>query len=240
MPVYCEGENIRQVFASLKNHVKTPFRVLICYDLDSDDTLHALSGEACGVDVRFVKNPGRGVHSAIMAGFEAAEADAVLMMPADDDFNPPVLDSMVEKILAGSSVVCADRFMKGGRMIGCPFVKAFLVRSVAKFLRVLAGIPTEDPTNGFRMFSRDFLRTVRIESAAGFAWSLELLTKAHRLGLRIERVPVSWFERRRGKSRFRIAAWMFEYIRWVLYALETAWLGAGPETVPLKQGTAAL
>jgi len=39
IPVYNEGENILSVLESLKKGIRTPFRVLICYDSDDDDTL---------------------------------------------------------------------------------------------------------------------------------------------------------------------------------------------------------
>jgi len=39
IPVYNEGEMIRAVLTSLAEDVKTPFRVLIAYDRDDDNTL---------------------------------------------------------------------------------------------------------------------------------------------------------------------------------------------------------
>ena len=32
IPVYNEGDNIRPVLESFRAHLRTPFRVLICYD----------------------------------------------------------------------------------------------------------------------------------------------------------------------------------------------------------------
>ena len=231
MPVYNEGANIGGVLEALRRDVKTPLRLLVCHDSDDDDTLPALKALGQGLTIQTVKNPGRGVHAAVMAGFAAATAPMVLMLPADDDYNGALIDRMAALVKSGASVVCADRFMAGGRMEGCPWLKFVLVRLSAWALRHLARLPVDDPTNGFRMFSSTVLRTVPVESRSGFSWSLELLVKCHRLKFRVERLPAAWIERRAGKSRFRIAAWLFDYLRWFFFAFATTWLGRGPESV---------
>jgi len=42
IPVYNEGSNILATLGALAREVKTPTRVLICYDIDEDDTLPAV------------------------------------------------------------------------------------------------------------------------------------------------------------------------------------------------------
>ena len=89
-------------------------------------------------------------------------------------------------------------------MVGCPLLKAALVRIANFTLRHLARLPTTDASNGFRMFSRRVIERIAVESDQGFCYSIELLVKAHRLGWRIGEVPVRWFERRHGASRFQV------------------------------------
>src|SRR5688572_23649610 len=95
IPVYNEADNIIRVLRTLEEKVRTPFRVLICYDFDEDTTLGAIrSADDLGVEVSFVRNQGRGPHGAVRAGFEASTAPAVLVFPADDDYNAGMLDEM--------------------------------------------------------------------------------------------------------------------------------------------------
>src|SRR5687767_982617 len=102
IPVYNEGANIVRVLHALRDHVRTPFRVLIGYDHDEDDTLEAIRAmDLRGLEVRLVKNRGRGALGAILTAFEESRAPAVLVLPADDDYNAPILDGMVEKFRAG-------------------------------------------------------------------------------------------------------------------------------------------
>jgi hypothetical protein len=169
-----------------------------------------------------------------MSGFAASTAPFVLMYPADDDTNAPMLDRMVALARAGCDIVCASRFMPGGAMVGCPPLKAALVRSANFTLRHLARLPTTDASNGFRLFSRRVIERIAVESDEGFCYSIELLVKAHRLGWRIDEVPVRWLERRHGASRFQVIKWLPAYLRWYGYAFATTFLRRPPGTVTLK------
>ncbi len=235
IPVYNEGDNIRPVLDSFRRHVKTPWRVLICYDREEDNTLPVV--RACqqeGFAVQLVKNRGRGALGAVLTGFAESTAPAVLMFPADDDFNAPRIDEMVALFRDGCEIVAASRFMPGGCMKDCPWLKAALVRCSAFALHHLARLPARDPSNGLRLFSRRVLDRIEIESQVGFAYSIELLVKTHRLGWRIGEVPAGWFERRAGQSRFQVLKWVPQYLQWFGYAFATTYLFRGPATVKLK------
>lgn len=222
MPVYQEGEGVLRVTEALQKGVKTPFRLLICYDKEEDSTLAALRKLAPpSLEWKAVRNAGLGVHGAVMTGLRFSRSAAVITMPADDTFNASLIDKMCEMYREGAEVVVPSRFMPGGRMVGCPPLKAFLVRCAAWTLRVFARLPVHDPTNGFRLFSKRLLDTARVESVQGWAFSLELLVKAHRLGLVIRELPAQWIERQTGKSRFRVFVWMPIYLRWYAYAFGT-------------------
>jgi hypothetical protein len=169
-----------------------------------------------------------------MAGFAASTAPIVVAYPADDDFNAHIIDDMVAKVRDGCDIVCASRFLPGGTMEGCPWLKATLVRTAAFTLHHFAMLPTRDPTSGFRMFSRRVIERIDVESDQGFCYSIELLVKAHRLGWRIGEVPARWFERQHGASRFRVLKWLPAYLRWFRYAFATTYLRRSPKTVVLR------
>ncbi|HTQ84483.1 MAG TPA: glycosyltransferase family 2 protein, partial [Pseudolabrys sp.] len=175
MPVYNEGKNILATLADLRRQVRTPSRVLICYDRPDDDTLPAIKanpGAVEGMRIDFVLNRGSGVHGAVMSGLAASEAPFVLVYPADDDFNGVIVDAMVSKAVAGADIVCASRFMPGGRMVGCPWLKAVLVRAAGFTLHHVARLPTHDASNGFRLFSRRLIKSVEVESDRGWCFSI--------------------------------------------------------------------
>jgi dolichol-phosphate mannosyltransferase len=233
IPVYNEGENIIPVLRSLRAGVKTPYRVLICYDKDTDNTLEALKkyGAAAG-EILLVKNTRKpGPHGAVTSGFDASTAEAVIMLPADDTFNAPILDKMYAEFRSGSEIVCASRFIPGGCMEGCPWLKHTLVRVAAFTLHYVAFLPSHDPTNGFRLFSRRVLETVEIESTEGFTYALELLVKVARLGWKISEVPAAWHQREKGVSRFKVFSWAMPYLEWYFYGFSTTYFRRGPASV---------
>jgi dolichol-phosphate mannosyltransferase len=237
IPVYNEGPNILATLGSLARAVKTPARILIIYDLEDDDTLPQIRANPqahAGLGVEMVRNRGRGPHHAVMTGFAVSTAPFVIVMPADDDFNAPILDHMVALARQGCDIVCASRFMPGGKMVGCPWLKAMLVRTAAFSLNRLARLPTKDATSGFRLFSRRVIDQIAIESSRGFCYSLELLVKAHRLGWRIGEVPALWYERRHGQSRFRTLKWLPAYLRWYFYAFATTIFRRPASTVTMR------
>ena len=113
---------------------------------------------------------GPGVRYAIEAGMRAAAAPVVVVSMADvsDDFSR--LEEMVSRVEAGADVVCASRYMPGGRQIGGPWFKSFLSRAAGVTLHALSGLPTRDPTNSFKAYSREFLRRTRSRARPGSRW----------------------------------------------------------------------
>jgi len=235
IPVYNEGDNIIAVLEKLQRSVKTPFRVLLCYDDEKDNTIPVVRAyKGASFDIVPVKNRGAGVHGAVISGLKTSAADAVLVFPADDTYNAGMIDHMVERFREGCDIVCASRFMKGGRMEGCRWLKSALIRSSAFTLHYVARVPTRDASNGLRLFSRRLLKSVVIESRVGFTYSIELLVKCHRLGWKIGEVPALWFERVTGRSRFRTVRWLPAYLRWYFYAYATTYLNRGPRSVRIN------
>src|ERR1017187_6240525 len=184
IPVYNEGANILRTLQSIARAVTTPKRALICYDREDDDTLSAIRNkrETFGdLAIDFVRNRGRGARSAVLSGFAASKAPFAVFLPADDDYNAGIVDAMLACAETGCDIVCASRFMAGGSMVGCPWLKALHVRTGNFTLYHLARLPTRDASNGFRLFSRRTMDEIAVESDRGFCYSIELLGKCYRL-----------------------------------------------------------
>jgi dolichol-phosphate mannosyltransferase len=222
MPVYNEAANIRTALSELYEKVLLPKRVLIVYDLDSDDTIPVVRElQTLYSGLELVKNHhGRGVLNAIRSGIDEATSEVVIVTMADLSDDLVVVPEMVRLIQDGAAdIVCASRYMKGGRQIGGPRIKGFLSRIAGRSLHRLTGIPTQDVTNAFRAYRTSVLRQIPIESRGGFEISLELTVKAYARGYRITQVPCTWRDRSAGTSRFRIVQWLPKYLRWYVYAL---------------------
>jgi dolichol-phosphate mannosyltransferase len=78
-----------------------------------------------------------------------------------------------------------------------------LSRAGGEYARRLLHLPAHDPTSGFRAFRADLLRVCELETvgAQGFAFQLEMLHRANRLGARIVEVPIVFRDRTAGESK---------------------------------------
>ena len=112
--------------------------------------------------------------------------------------------------------------MKGGVMYGCPFLKFILTRSANFIFYHILRIPTHDATNCFRIFSRKIIKSIDFELQKGPTFGLQLLVKAHRKKYNITEIPVVWYERVIGKSNFKMIEWVLPYLKWLIYAINTA------------------
>lgn len=224
VPIYNEGKKIIKLIDEFDKNISIKFRVLLCYDDDSDDIFNHVSElKNYNFKIILVKNPKKGPCSAVKSGLNYGGSDCVIVYPADDFLNFNIIDKMYQAFIQGNDVVVASRFIKGGSMKGCPMLKALLVRLASSTLYLFSSIPVKDASNGFRLFSRNLLNIVNIESKLGFAYSLELLAKCNRLGLKIAEIPAQWEERSEGSSRFKILNWLPDYLRWYFYGIETTW-----------------
>ena len=221
IPVYNEGKNIISTFDSLYKNISHKFNIIICFDFEDDDTLITIENSKYKnfKNIFFKKNKSIGPHSAVMTGILTSNADYVIVIPADDDYNSAIVEKMIDiSIKEKYDVFCPSRFTNGGTMEGTFFLKKVLVVTANFLLKHLAKMPVHDCTNGFRLFSRNVIDNIIIESSFGFTYSIEYLVKAHRFGFKIGEIPALWKERKYGKSRFQILKWIFPYLRWFIYA----------------------
>ena len=222
IPVFNEDEIIVKTIKNILSTVKCNFRILICYDYDEDPTIKIINENFNSNKIFFIKNFSRGFNNALKSGFNNSKSDAVLIYMADDHENHLMIDLCYKKFQEGYHVVCPSRFIKGGKMIGNPFLKGLLTKLVSFFLFNFTSFPIKDSTNSFRLFSKKLINKVKIESDKGFTMSLELTAKAHRLGFKIIELPTTWIERKKGKSRFKIISFILPYSKWLFYIIGTS------------------
>lgn len=221
IPVYNEGAIMAATLREIAAKLHMIHRVHVVYDAEDDNTLPVVrQWQEDHPNVRLLRNRyGRGALNAIKTGLEEVRAGVVLVMMADLADDLVAVDPMFAKINEGFDLVCGSRYMPGGRQIGGPLLKRTLSRLAGVSLHYLAGLPTRDATNSFKMYTGRVLAGFTIESRGGFELALELVVKAHAAGYRIAEVPSVWRERTTGESRFRLWRWLPGYLHWYWYAL---------------------
>lgn len=222
VPVYNEDKNIEATLRALKNNVPVEHEVLVAYDSDTDTTLEAvrrLAGEF--PNVRLIKNTVHpGPSGALRTAFAQAKHPLVMVMMADlcDDFTQ--IPKLLELVPASADIACPSRYCPGGEQrLESSFLKIWSPRVAGFLLKYVAGLPTYDPTNSFKLYSGEMLRSLSLTSTSSFSVTLEIVAKAHCLGYRLVELPTVWLDRQNGQSNFKLGRSLLTYLPWFFLAL---------------------
>ncbi len=221
IPVYNEGAGFEDLWRELTTYIECPFRALVIYDFDQDDTVPVVQAVIARGEQRLslVKNSvRRGVVGALLTGFRQVESGPLLVVMADLSDDLAQVSRMLELYREGYQIVVGSRYMKGGRIVNGPVLKQGLSRIAGVSLHWLRGIPTHDATNAFKIYDSQMLRQFQLESERGFELNLEITVKAFLAGYRIAEIPSTWRDRTQGQSKFKLFAWLPHYLRWYFYA----------------------
>ena len=220
IPVYNEDENIVRLLKSLENEIICNFRVLICYDSDSDKTLKYLKNtNIIDKEILLIKNPKQGPNSAIIEGINLSRAEIILIYMADDFGSIKLINNMIKLIEQGNELVIPSRFITGGKMLGAKKIKKIITVVGSYLIYYLARIPFKDCTNAFKMFSESLKNKIKLDSTAGFTFALELTVKSYLLNLKIIEIPSIWIETKNRKTNFKICKWLPYYTYWLFYSI---------------------
>jgi len=220
IPIYNEDENIVRLLKALEDEVVCNFRVLLCYDSESDKTLkYVKKSSVINKEILLIRNPKQGPNSAIIEGINSSKAEIILIYMADDFENIKLINNMVNLIERGNDLVIPSRFIPGGNMLGANKIKKMITIAGSYLIYYLARIPFKDCTNAFKMFSANLKDKIKLDSTTGFTFAMELTTKSYLSNLKIVEIPSIWIENKNRKSNFKIFKWLPYYIYWLMYSM---------------------
>ena len=220
IPVYNEDQNFIRLLKALENEVICNFRILICYDSESDKTLkYVKNTNVINNEILLIKNPKRGPNPAIIEGINSSKAEIILIYMADDFENIKLINNMVNLIERGNELIMPSRFITGGKMLGAKKIKKMITIIGSYLIYHLARIPFKDSTNAFKMFSASLKDKIKLDSTTGFTFALELTTKSYLSNFKIIEIPCIWIETKNRKTNFKICKWLPYYIYWLIYSI---------------------
>ncbi len=150
------------------------------------------------------------------------EADAIVMLHPDGQYEPELIGSMVEPILTGQAdLVLGSRLAVPGMALenGMPRWKFAVNRALTIIENRLMGTELSEAHTGYRAYSRRLLLTVPfLRNSNDFSFDSELLMQAVHFGMRIKEVPA--------RGRYFEDASSVGLRSGVVYGLKTLWIGA--------------
>ncbi|GAA3744919.1 hypothetical protein GCM10022239_20620 [Leifsonia bigeumensis] len=204
IPTFNEAENL----PGLLQRVRTQdVEVLVVDDNSPDGTGILADGFA-------TKDPGvhvlhrarkEGLGTAYREGFAwgLAQGFGVLVeLDGDGSHQPEQLGRLLDR-MPFADVAIGSRWVRVGAVMNWPLRRVLLSRVGSLYARVALGLPFRDVTGGYRAYSASALRRIGLDTitSQGYCFQIDMLWHAHRAGLRIDEVPITFVEREFGVSK---------------------------------------
>jgi hypothetical protein len=188
---------------------------------------------------RVVEEPRPGYGSALLAGFDAARGDVVVMADADFTYDLGRIPDLIAPVIEGRADLVLGSRLDSATRGTMPFLHRFVGTPLLTFLtaRACGRRVVTDSQSGFRAFRRDTLETMGLTST-GMELASEMLINAARAGLRIQEVQTG-YRPRIGQSK--LATWSDGWRHLLLiFMLAPDLLLIGPGLTLLTLGSAML
>ncbi len=229
IPTYNEAENLPKLVSALFDLPVSDLSILVVDDNSPDGTGELAESLAARNPRRMsvVHRSGKmGLGTAYICGFRhalEAGAEAIAQMDADFSHPPEKLIDLLA-VLQTCDAALGSRYVAGGAVDErWPAWRKGLSAFGNIYARVILGLPVQDATGGFRFWRRNTLLGMPLERVRsnGYAFQVEMVYLAYKLGFRFQEVPFYFADRRWGQSKMsyriqreaavRVWQMLFEY-----------------------------
>ena len=207
IPTFKEKENIREIITQLLDLKQKNLHILVVDDNSPDgtaDIVRSMAKKNKNVHLLFRLN-GEGRGSDCIDGYKKAiemGADVIGEMDADISHHPEELYRLQEAI-KNADVVLGSRLVKGGKDEDRTFFRRLLTKSACLYTRTLLGIKIKDCNSGYRLYQRKVIKQIDWSKmrATHHNHVQETLYKMCLQGFKVVEVPITFSERKKGKSK---------------------------------------
>ena len=198
---------------------KIEFEILVINDFSTDHTSLKISEiSENNNNVKLLNNKRSGLGGAISIGIESAKNKYLSIVMADlsDDINDLI---KYYKLINNSNLdaIFGTRFNKNSKIMDYPKIKYLLNRTFNFFVKILFLSNYNDFTNAFKIYKVDTLKNLMPIVSENFNIFLELPLKIISRGYDYKIMPINWFNRKKGKSKFKINELTSKYIFTLIY-----------------------
>lgn len=222
IPVHNEEECIKEVVTNLIKILELhliEYEIILADDNSTDSTpqvLNSIAGLCKGIKILRCQPP-KGFGRAIRKGLDIVTGDVVVIYMGDGSDDAADVVKYYHKILEGYDCVFGSRFIKGSRVEAYPRIKLFLNRLGNKLIQLLFFLKYNDMSNAFKAYRTEVIRTVQPLVSQYFNITVELPLKAIIRGFSFAVVPINWYGRGSGVSKYHIRELSRKYFFSILY-----------------------
>jgi dolichol-phosphate mannosyltransferase len=217
---------------------------IVVVDDGSEDATGDVVREIAAANQRVRCHPShyeKGFGTAIRAGLDVFEGDAVAIVMADASDDPEDLVRYHRLLEEGWDCAFGSRFMSGAELHEYPPLKYAINRLANWFIRVLFRHRYNDTTNAFKAYRREVIETIQPLLSKHFNLTVEMPLKAIVRGHTYEVIPTSWNNRTSGVPKLAMKEMGSRYLFIVLYVWLEKALSRGDYQVgkPRRRGEPA-
>ena len=124
-------------------------------------------------------------------------------MDADGSHRVQDLPAMLDATNASIAITLGTRWIPGGSVVNWPKSRQLLSKSGTRYARLALGIPLNDLTGGFRVYSSALLNSLKLTemTATGYCFQIEMAMASELAGATMVEVPITFVERINGVSK---------------------------------------
>jgi glycosyltransferase involved in cell wall biosynthesis len=199
VPMFNEEPTVVNVIRRLRKVLdETGFRyeVIVVDDFSVDKSVEVAQKQGVRV-VGLRQHMGKGY--ALRAGFAKANGDLIATIDSDGSHLPEELPLLLLPVAQGKAdLVIGSRFLNS-REGTTKEINKIGNRLFNNLIKRLTGGPVSDSQSGYRVMTRQVLKSMRLNSG-GYEIESEMLVKTARKRFRIVEVPISYEQRTYGRS----------------------------------------
>jgi glycosyltransferase involved in cell wall biosynthesis len=199
VPMFNEEPTVGEVIRRLKAVLEaTGFRyeIIVVDDFSSDQSIEVARSKSAQV-IGLKQHMGKG--NALRVGFAKAKGTLIATIDSDGSHLPEELPLLLLPIVQGKAdLVIGSRFLDHGEGTTKRINKAGN-RLFNTFIRILTVGPISDSQSGYRVMTRQVIKSLKLKSG-GYEIESEMLVKTARKHFRIKEVPITYEQRTYGRS----------------------------------------
>jgi dolichyl-phosphate beta-glucosyltransferase len=198
IPAYNESNRIKKTLEKVRQYLVQKgagFEIIVADDGSVDDTVDIVDNLSASIpELRLLKLRHHGKGGAVKSGVMEAKGKYILM--CDADLSTPIeeLEKLQQALSKGFSIAVGSRRASGAVLAKRqPWLRQAMGQAFGFFTRGLIPTGVLDTQCGFKLFSGEAAKKIfALQTALGFAFDIEILALAKRLGFGIAEVPVVW------------------------------------------------
>jgi len=208
LPTYCEAQNIESLIHEIES-LGLSTSLLVIDDSSRDKTADIVRylQKEYGNLLLLVRPEKAGLGTAITDGFKVflsmkRPPKCVITMDTDYSHDPKDISRLVSRLRDGHHLVIGSRYHRGGNTVDWSAIRLAISKVANLIASCIVGAEVCDYTSGLRCYSTSLIKSIIGDlHSQTYEIQIETIRQAHIRGFRIKEIPITFANRKKGKSK---------------------------------------